>query len=92
LVKLVALPRSRDSENTITHKNFPGGSLDFVGANSPVDLSSRPKRIILSDEIDKFPPSAGSEGDPLRLGRFQTKKHRTPSKGCAPFPAGLCPS
>jgi hypothetical protein len=46
------------SENTITHKSYAGGSLDFVGANSPTDLASRPKRIILSDEIDKYPPSA----------------------------------
>lgn len=76
LAKLVALPRSRDSENTIAHKTFPGGSLDFVGANSPVDLSSRPKRIILSDEIDKFPASAGSEGDPLRLAEERASTYR----------------
>jgi phage terminase large subunit GpA-like protein len=60
-------PRSRQSSNTITHKDFPGGSLDFVGANSPTDLASRPKRVILCDEIDKYPVSAGSEGDPLKL-------------------------
>jgi hypothetical protein len=64
---LIAPPRARDSENTITHKSYAGGSLDFVGANSPTDLASRPKRIILSDEIDKYPPSAGAEGDPLSL-------------------------
>jgi phage terminase large subunit GpA-like protein len=64
---LVEPPKSRDSENTITHKAYPGGSLDFVGANSPTDLASRPKRIVLADEIDKYPPSAGSEGDPLKL-------------------------
>ena len=64
---LVQPPRSRDSENTITHKVYPGGSLDFVGANSPTDLASRPKRVILCDEIDKYPPSAGAEGDPLKL-------------------------
>jgi phage terminase large subunit GpA-like protein len=57
----------RDSENTIGHKDYAGGSIDFVGANSPTDLSSRPKRIILCDEIDKWPTSAGEEGDPLKL-------------------------
>jgi phage terminase large subunit GpA-like protein len=30
---LVDPPRSRSSANTITHKEFPGGTLDFVGAN-----------------------------------------------------------
>jgi phage terminase large subunit GpA-like protein len=67
LSALVDPPKTRDSENTITHKAYRGGSLDFVGANSPTDLASRPKRIILCDEIDKYPPSAGSEGDPLKL-------------------------
>jgi phage terminase large subunit GpA-like protein len=76
LAKLVALPRSRDSENTIAHKTFAGGSLDFVGANSPVDLSSRPKRIVLCDEIDKFPPSAGGEGDPLKLAEERASTYR----------------
>ncbi len=65
---LIEPARSRTSENTLTHKAYPGGAIDFVGANSPTDLASRPKRIILADEIDKYPPSAGSEGDPLKLG------------------------
>jgi phage terminase large subunit GpA-like protein len=73
---LVDPPRSRNSSNTITHKDFPGGSLDFVGANSPTDLASRPKRIILCDEIDKYPISAGSEGDPLKLAEERASTYR----------------
>lgn len=73
---LVSTPKSRDSGNTITHKDYPGGSLDFVGANSPTDLSSRPKRIILCDEIDKYPPSAGAEGDPLKLAEERASTYR----------------
>ncbi len=64
---LVSPPRAHDSDNTIALKNFPGGSLAFCGANSPTDLSSRPRRVILADECDKYPPSAGGEGDPLAL-------------------------
>ncbi|MCX5496446.1 phage terminase large subunit family protein [Kaistia dalseonensis] len=55
------------ARSTITHKEYRGGSIDFVGSNSPTDLASRPKRIVISDEIDKYPPSAGKEGDPLIL-------------------------
>lgn len=73
---LVRPPRARDSENTITHKAYPGGSLDFVGANSPTDLASRPKRIILADEVDKYPPSAGSEGDPLKLAEERASTYK----------------
>ncbi len=60
-------PRSRDSGNTITHKRFPGGHISIVGANAPAALSSRPIRIVLCDEVDRFPASAGVEGDPVAL-------------------------
>lgn len=59
--------KSRNSGNTIQQKVFPGGHVTMVGANSPVGLRSRPIRILLADEIDAYPPSAGTEGDPLLL-------------------------
>ena len=65
-------PRARDSGNTITHKVFPGGQLTVAGANSSAGLASRPIRIVLNDEIDRFPASAGSEGDPIALGKKRT--------------------
>ena len=65
-------PRARDSGNTTLHKIFPGGALTIVGANSPSGLASRPIRIMLADEVDRFPVSAGSEGDPIQLGRKRT--------------------
>jgi phage terminase large subunit GpA-like protein len=65
-------PRARDSGNTTLHKVFPGGALTIVGANSPSGLASRPIRIMLADEVDRFPASAGSEGDPIQLGRKRT--------------------
>src|SRR5437879_937413 len=36
--------RSRDSDNTILHKSFPGGHITMVGSNSPSDLAMRPVR------------------------------------------------
>jgi len=65
-------PRARDSGNTTLHKIFPSGSLSLVGANSPAGLASRPIRILLADEVDRFPASAGSEGDPVNLGKKRT--------------------
>ena len=62
-------PRSRDSGNTTLHKVFPGGALTLVGANSPAGLASRPIRLVLCDEVDRYPTSAGSEGDPIQLAR-----------------------
>jgi phage terminase large subunit GpA-like protein len=60
-------PRSRDANNTITKKNFPGGHITMIGANSPSSLASRPIRILLADEVSRYPVSAGTEGDPLAL-------------------------
>jgi phage terminase large subunit GpA-like protein len=65
-------PKSRDSGNTIRQKLFPGGRLTVIGANSPSGLASRPIRIVLADEIDRWPISAGGgdgkgAGDPLSL-------------------------
>lgn len=59
--------KSRDANNTILSKIFPGGRLIMCGANSPAGLASRPIRILLADEVDRFPDSAGTEGDPVDL-------------------------
>lgn len=59
--------KSKDSGNTILHKSFPGGHITMAGANSPASLASRPVRVVLCDEVDRYPPSAGSEGDPVNL-------------------------
>jgi phage terminase large subunit GpA-like protein len=63
----VQSPLTRDSGNTLRQKVFTGGRLAIVGANSPAGLASRPVRIVVADEVDRFPVSTGSEGDPLAL-------------------------
>ncbi len=65
-------PRSRDSGNTLLQKSFVGGYIAIVGANSPAGLASRPVRCVFFDEVDRYPPSAGTEGDPIDLGRKRT--------------------
>ena len=60
-------PKARDSKNTILHKSFLGGHVTMAGANSPASLASRPIRVVLADEVDRYPASAGTEGDPLNL-------------------------
>lgn len=71
--------KNRSAGNTILHKVFPGGHVTMVGANSPSSLASRPIRILLADEVDRYPITAGNEGDPLllaekRLATFWNKK------------------
>lgn len=62
-------PRSRDANNTTLSKEFQGGHLHLVGSNSSAGISSDPIRLVLCDEVDRFPPSAGTEGDPISLAR-----------------------
>lgn len=67
LAEKISDPRSRDANNTILRKEYPGGFIVLIGANAPSGLASRPMRVILADEIDRYPVSAGTEGDPLSL-------------------------
>jgi len=59
--------RSRDSNNNTLHKRFEGGHITIAGANSAASLRARPIRVVLCDDVDAFPVSAGSEGDPINL-------------------------
>lgn len=69
---------SRKKSTTIRMKHYPGGYLALVGANSPAGLASRPIRILLADEIDRY--GVTKEGSPLKLAiqrttNFHNKKH-----------------
>ena len=64
---LVREQRSRDSGNTILNKEFSGGILMLVGANSASSLRSSPIRFLFMDEIDGYPGDADGEGDPVAL-------------------------
>lgn len=72
LTSKVSEPNSKGSGNTLLHKVFPGGHVTMAGANSSPSLSSRPIRVLLLDEIDRYPPSAGTEGDPVSLASKRT--------------------
>lgn len=68
----VSEAKSRDSGNTIRRKSYPGGQITMAGANAPASLASRPVRVVLCDEVDRFPITAGVEGDPVSLARKRT--------------------
>lgn len=74
LTNAFAVPAAKDSSNSTLVKNFAGGHLTAVGANSASGLASKPIRIALFDEVDRYPPSAGTEGDPIDLGTTRTRR------------------
>ncbi len=67
LRELVGDQKSRNSNNTIRAKTFPGGTLNIAGANTPNELCSDPIRDVLIDEVDRCNESAGKEGDIVTL-------------------------
>jgi phage terminase large subunit GpA-like protein len=73
LTPLAGDPKAKSTGNTLLHKQFPGGHVTIAGANSPASLASRPVRVVFLDEVDRYPSSAGTEGDPVTLARARTK-------------------
>lgn len=68
LAAIVREPTAKVSSQTILQKTFPGGSLSMVGANSGRGFRRVSRRVVIFDEIDGYPPSAGAEGDQIKLG------------------------
>jgi phage terminase large subunit GpA-like protein len=64
--------KEKKEDNTILQKMFRGGHMTIAGANSPASLASQPICKLFCDEIDKFPQSAGPEGDPIALAEERT--------------------
>jgi phage terminase large subunit GpA-like protein len=71
LSALIEDPRERDSGNTIAGKKFAGGHLAIAWATSAAGLSSRPRRVVLLDEVDGF--GTTNEGDPVTLAEARLK-------------------
>lgn len=72
LASVFVKPKSRDTGNTIDHKQFTGGDITLVGVNAPSNLASMPIRVVLSDEDDRQAMSSGDEGDPWELAWTRT--------------------
>ncbi len=73
LAELIMPPRSRDSGNTILSKEFRGGVLRMVGANSAVGLRSMPVRYLFLDEVDGYPQDVDGEGSAVALAEARTR-------------------
>ena len=76
----IAEARSRDSNNTVLHKKFTGGSITLSASNSPAGLAMRSVRYCLLDEVDRYPASGGSEGDRRNIGLWKGLLFRSQNK------------
>lgn len=71
----ITLGKGPDSANTISYKDYPGGYLAIVSAGSEAHLSSRPIKILLKDEIDKWRMLNAGDPDSLVDKRTATYRH-----------------
>lgn len=90
LAGLVSESSVKTSAQTILHKSFPGGVLSMVGANSGRGFRRVSRRVVIFDEVDGYPPSAGSEGDQIKLGERRAEYYwnRKIVAGSTPLVAG----
>lgn len=65
LRRLIRDARAKDSGNTILAKEFPGGTISIIGANSPSGFRQVQAPVVTCDEIDAM--EDGPEGDPVTL-------------------------
>lgn len=62
--------KAKSADNELLSKQFPGGSIKFVGASSASSFISMPIKYVLFDEVDFY--DTISEGDQIELGIKRT--------------------
>jgi len=61
-----------------TEMNFDSCILTLVGSNSPANLSSRPVRLLILDEVDKFKQQTSREANAIALAIQRTRTFAEP--------------
>lgn len=59
--------QAHQAESTLALKMFPGGFIAMGGAGSANTFARWSVRIAIGDDVDRFPPVVGEEGDPSAL-------------------------
>lgn len=76
IAAVVAKRRSRNAANSTLQKTFAGGSLSVGGANSAASLASRSIRLLVLDEVDRYPPELPGEGNTIAIAIKRTTAFR----------------
>jgi phage terminase large subunit GpA-like protein len=72
----VAKARSRDAANTTLAIQFSGGDVAIGGANSAASLAARSRRLLVLDEVDRYPKELPGEGSTLAIAFKRTQAYR----------------
>lgn len=76
------IPRGKQRHRWSNMNQQVGGVwVNFVGSNSRSGLASRPKRVVVLDEMDKFPPETrGGEAGAINLAEQRVKDAAFPKR------------
>jgi len=72
-IRALISTRSRDTSNTQDAIDYGASTLYLAGGNSPNSYAQKSVRIVMLDDLDRFPSSIKNEGDPVELGRTRFK-------------------
>lgn len=72
----VSKKRAKDATNTTLAKTFRGGAISISGANSAASLASRAIRVLVLDEVDRYPAELPGEGSTLAIALKRTTTFR----------------
>jgi len=61
---------------TYLQYRMPTCTANWIGSNSPANLSSKPIRFLFLDEVDKYPTDNKTEGSPIALAEQRTKGYK----------------
>jgi phage terminase large subunit GpA-like protein len=76
IAEVVSKKRAKDASNTTLAKTFRGGALAIGGANSAASLAARSIRLLVCDEVDRYPPELPGEGSTLAIAFKRTTAYR----------------
>jgi phage terminase large subunit GpA-like protein len=68
--------RAKDSSNTTLAITFRGGDVAIGGANSAASLAARSRRVLVLDEVDRYPLELPGEGSTIALAMKRTAAYR----------------
>lgn len=77
LRETVSKKRAKDGQNTTLSKTYRGGQINIAGANSAASLAARSVRLLICDEIDRFPAELPGEGNTLAIAMKRTTTYRS---------------
>lgn len=68
--------RTAGASNAVLVRTFKGGDVAIGGANSAASRAARARRLLILDEVDRYPPELPGEGNTIAIAMKRTTAYR----------------